>query len=137
VGPPPDVAGPAAAAAAEGATHYLARPTIYHLHGVTGAMAVDLLAPHMAVSDRSLGLAHVRAEHAAMYRGTDRLAVVRAAGTSFEELVQAAVDSRDPHQVKLVEACRRGLDATGDPVFAAAAETVTGRSQPRRRALPA
>jgi hypothetical protein len=38
----------------------------------------------------------------------------------------AAVRSLDPHQVKLVEACRRGHAATGDPAFAAAAETVTG-----------
>ena len=42
------------------------------------------------------------------------------------ELTAAAVHSLDPHQVKLVEACRRGLAATGDPAFAAAAETVTG-----------
>ena len=42
------------------------------------------------------------------------------------ELAGAAVRSLDPHQVKLVEACRRGLAATGDPAFAAAAETVTG-----------
>jgi hypothetical protein len=28
--------------------------------------------------------------------------------------------------VKLVEACQRGHAATGDPAFAAAAETVTG-----------
>jgi len=38
----------------------------------------------------------------------------------------AAVRSLDPHQVKPVEACQRGLAATGDPAFAAAAETVTG-----------
>ncbi len=39
-----------------------------------------------------------------------------------------AVRSLDPHQVKLIEACRRGHAATGDPAFAAAAaaETVTG-----------
>jgi hypothetical protein len=37
-----------------------------------------------------------------------------------------AVRSLDPHQVKLVEACKRGHAATGDPAFAAAAETVTG-----------
>ena len=41
-------------------------------------------------------------------------------------LAVAAVRSLDPHQVKLVEACRRGHAATGDPAFAAAAETVTG-----------
>jgi hypothetical protein len=38
----------------------------------------------------------------------------------------AAARSLDPHQVKLVEACQRGHTATGDPAFAAAAETVTG-----------
>ena len=42
------------------------------------------------------------------------------------DLALAAARSLDPHQVKLVEACRRGLAATGDPAFAAAAETVTG-----------
>jgi hypothetical protein len=36
------------------------------------------------------------------------------------------VRSLDPHQVKLVEACQRGLAATGDPAFAAAAATVIG-----------
>ena len=39
---------------------------------------------------------------------------------------RGGVRSLDPHQVKLVEACRRGHAATGDPAFAAAAETVTG-----------
>ncbi len=42
------------------------------------------------------------------------------------ELAEAAVRSLDPHQVKLVEACQRGLAATGDPAFAAAAATVIG-----------
>jgi hypothetical protein len=31
-------------AAADGARRYLARPDIFHLHGVTGAMAVKILA---------------------------------------------------------------------------------------------
>jgi hypothetical protein len=47
-------------------------------------------------------------------------------GAPDDRLAQVAADSRDPHQVKLVEACRRGYAATGDPTFAAAAETVTG-----------
>jgi hypothetical protein len=42
------------------------------------------------------------------------------------DLAVAAVRSLDPHQVKFVEACRRGHAATGDPAFAAAAKTVTG-----------
>ena len=49
-------------------------------------------------------------------------------GPQGTELVKAAVSSLDPHQVKLVEACRRGLAATGDPAFAVAAQTVTGRA---------
>ena len=51
-GPPPEVDDLRLAivdAAADGAHHYLARPNIFHLHGVTGAMAVDLLAPHIRV----------------------------------------------------------------------------------------
>jgi len=47
-------------------------------------------------------------------------------GIGQRELAVAAVRSLDPHQVKLVEACQRGHAATGDPAFAAAAETVTG-----------
>ena len=43
-----------------------------------------------------------------------------------DALPAIASGSLDPHQVKLVEACRRGHAATGDPAFAAAAETVTG-----------
>jgi hypothetical protein len=34
-------------AAADGARRYLARPDIFHLHGVTGAMAVEILAAHI------------------------------------------------------------------------------------------
>jgi hypothetical protein len=54
------------------------------------------------------------------------LAELRPVTPHGNELVQAAVSSLDPHQVKLVEACRRGFAATGDPAFAAAAQTVTG-----------
>jgi hypothetical protein len=46
------------------------------------------------------------------------------------DLAAAAVRSPDPHQVKLVEAGRRGHAVTGDPAFAAAAETVTGLRDP-------
>lgn len=44
------------------------------------------------------------------------------------ELADAAVASGDAHAVKLVEACRRGLRTTGDPVFTAAAERVVRRT---------
>ncbi len=115
-------------AAAQGARHYLARPDILNLHGVTGAMAVEILAGHIPASAAAAALAQVRAEHAVLYARTQPVAELRPAGPQGTELVQAAVSSLDPHQVKLVEACRRGLAATGDPAFAVAAQTVTGRA---------
>jgi hypothetical protein len=132
-GPPPEVDDLRLAivdAAADGAHHYLARPNIFHLHGVTGAMAVDLLAPHIRATDQAAGLAQVQAEHAALYAGTNSGPTPRTAGPTTgptgAELATTAEASRDPHQVKLVEACRRGFELTGDPVFTAAAEVVTG-----------
>jgi hypothetical protein len=115
-------------AAAHGARHYLARPDILHLHGVTGAMAVEILASHIPASAAAAALAQVRAEHAVLYARTQPVTELRPVTPHGNELVQAAVSSLDPHQVKLVEACRRGLAATGDPAFAAAAQTVTGRA---------
>jgi hypothetical protein len=113
-------------AAADGARHYLARPDIFHLHGVTGAMAVEILAAHIPATDGAAALAHVRAEHAAMYAAAEPVTRPHPVRPPAGELTAAAVRSLDPHQVKLVEACRRGHTATGDPAFAAAAETVTG-----------
>src|SRR5258707_6284807 len=113
-------------AAADGARRYLARPDIVHLHGVTGAMAVEILAPHLPVADGPAALAHVLAEHAALYAATEPVTRPHPASPAGSELAVAAVRSLDPHQVKLVEACRRGHAATGDPVFAAAADTGTG-----------
>ena len=113
-------------AAADGARRYLARPNIVHLHGVTGAMAVEILAGHIPATAATAALAQVHAEHAALYAGVEPVDNLRPAGPPGGELVPAAVRSLDPHQVKLVEACQRGLAAVGDPAFAAAAETVTG-----------
>jgi hypothetical protein len=113
-------------AAADGARHYLARPGIVALHGVTGAMAVEILAAHIPAADGAAALAHVHAEHAALYAATDPVTQPHPASPPGSELTVAAVRSLDPHQVKLVEACQRGHAATGDPAFAAAAETVTG-----------
>ena len=130
-GPPPEVDNvrlEIVNAAANGAHHYLARPNIFHLHGVTGAMAVDLLAPHIPAGAQAAGLGQVWAEHTALYVGTDEAPAARAAGLADSELATAAEASRDPHQVKLVEACRRGFEQTGDPVFTAAASVVTGLS---------
>ena len=98
-----------------------------HLHGVTGAMAVEILAAHIPATAAPAALAQVRAEHAALYAGVRPVEEPRPASPPGGELTRAAVRSLDPHQVKLVEACRRGLAATGDPAFAAAAETVTRR----------
>ena len=117
-------------AAADGARRYLARPDIFHLHGVTGAMAVEILAAHLPAADGAAALAHVHAEHAALYANTQPVAQPHPASPHGSDLAAAAVRSLDPHQVKLVEACRRGLAATGDPAFAAAAETVTGLRDP-------
>jgi hypothetical protein len=108
-------------AASDGACRYLARPDIFHLHGVTGAMAVEILAAHIPATDGAAALAQVLAEHAALYAATEPVTQPHLASPPV-----AAVRSLDPHQVKLVEACRRGHAATGDPAFAAAAETVTG-----------
>jgi hypothetical protein len=113
-------------AAADGALRYLARPNILHLHGVTGAMAVEILVGHVPATAATAALAQVHAEHAALYAGVHPVGQPRPASTPGIELTQAAVRSLDPHQVKLVEACQRGLAATGDPAFAAAAQTVTG-----------
>ena len=113
-------------AAADGARRYLARPDIVHLHGVTGAMAVEILAAHIPAADGAAALAHVHAEHAALYAATEPLTQPNPVRPPGSALAVAAVRSLDPHQVKLVEACRRGHAATGDPAFAAAAETVTG-----------
>ena len=68
----------------------------------------------------------MHAEHAALYAGIEPVTQPRPGGPRGSDLTAAAVRSLDPHQVKLVEACRRGHAATGDPAFAAAAETVTG-----------
>lgn len=115
-----------AAAAAGAARRYLEAPTIFNLHGVTGAMAVDLLVDHLSLAAGAAALAQVHAEHAALYAGGEIQEQVKAAGAAEAQLVEAAAASGDVHSVKLVEACRRGLEITGDPVFAAAAETVTG-----------
>jgi hypothetical protein len=112
-------------AAAEGARHYLSRPNILNLHGVTGAMAVELLVDHIPAEAGAAGLAQVRAEHAALYARVQSVSAPEMAGVEHDELIRSAEHSGDPHQVKLVEACLRGLQATDDPAFAAAAELVT------------
>jgi len=121
-----DVVGTVTRAAAEAARYYIAAPSIYFLHGVTGAMAVELLAKHLNGTAQATALAQVEAEHRALYAGARPVARFQVAGVPEAELVREAERSGDPHEVKLVEAALRGLSLSADPVFVAAAETVTG-----------
>ena len=114
-----------AQAAARAAGCYVSQPTIFVLHAVTGAMAVNLLSGHLEPSDAASALAQLEAEHRALLTH-DTPAHVDADGEWDPHVIDRAVGSFDPHQVKLVEACLRGLDLTGDPHFAAAARVVTG-----------
>jgi hypothetical protein len=126
VGELDDVQQAVVAAAGDAARYYVASPSIYFLHGVTGAMAIELLAPHLSGPDQAAALAQLGAEHRAMYAGARPVAEVRVGGAPRDQLAIAAESSGDPHEVKLVEAALRALDLSGDPVFAAASETVTG-----------
>jgi hypothetical protein len=111
-------------AAAHGAGCYVAEPTIFNLHGVTGAMAVQLLIGYLSPTDALAAVVQLQAEHVALYRGVTQ---VRGDGeaTWSDQSVVAASTSYDAHQIKLVEACHRGFEMTGDPAFSLAAQTVT------------
>jgi hypothetical protein len=113
-------------AAALGARHYVTAPTIFNLHGVTGAMAVQLLAGHLSPADGARAVAQLEAEHRSLYRGTATMTDGDNAPQWADGVASAASASYDPHQIKLVEACRRGFEITGDHAFTVAAETVTG-----------
>lgn len=113
-------------AAADAARYYLAAPSILYLHGVTGAMAVELLVAHVPQTAAQAALAQLRAEHSALYPGAERRNELHVRGASQAELARKAAASGDVHQVKLIEACRRGLAITGDAGFLAAAEAATG-----------
>jgi Questin oxidase-like len=115
-----------AAAAGQAARRYLAAPSILYLHGITGAMAIELIIDHLPPAAGEAALRQVSAEHAALYADVKPVNEVRVDGVPEGELTRAAADSRDVHQVKLAEACRRALAISKDPVFSAAAETVTG-----------
>lgn len=111
-------------AAAAGARCYVADPNIVNLHGVTGAMAVHLLAGHLSPPHARAGVAQLQAEHRSLYRGVTPWAE-GGEGHWNDQTVRAASRSYDAHQIKLVEACFRGFQLTGDPGFSRAAETVT------------
>jgi hypothetical protein len=116
-------------AAAAAARHYIARPNIIHLHGVTAAMAVSILIDHADEETAATGLAQIRAEHASLYEHSDPVVDVVAPNVEDATLIDAAIVSGEAHAVKLVEAARRGFAATKDPVFLAAAERVTRRGR--------
>jgi len=95
-------------------------------HSLRGRHATRAGTDQLPATDGAAALAQVHAEHAALYAATEPVTQPHPASPPGSELTVAAVRSLDPHQVKLVEACQRGHAATGDPAFAAAAETVTG-----------
>jgi hypothetical protein len=114
-------------AAADAARRYLARPNIIHLHGVTAAMAVSILIRHADDATAAAALAQIRAEHTALYEHTAPVDPPAPPDIDEATLADAAIASGDAHAVKLVEACRRGFAATGDPAFLAAGERVARR----------
>jgi len=109
-------------AAADGARRYLARPDIFHLHGVTGAMAVEILAAHIPAADGATALAHVLAEHAALYAATEPVTQPHPASPPGSERVQRRCDECVPERV------RPGW--LGDPRAGATRRTI--RAAPRR-----
>jgi hypothetical protein len=114
-------------AARHAAHHYVARPNIINLHGVTAAMAVSILVRHTDDRSATAALVQLRAEHRSLYPDELPATEVEPAGIAAATLVDAAIASGDGHAVKLVEATRRGVAATGDPIFLAAAERVSRR----------
>lgn len=110
--------------AADGASRYATRPNIFFLHGVTGAMAVNILLDHVSPDSATDALRQLRAEHGAMYG--DVAASVPEADLGWDEdWFGEAGKSHDAHQVKLVEACHRGFEASRDKRFLIAAERVS------------
>ena len=105
---------------------YVSQPTIFALHGVTGAMAVHRLSGYLDSFDAGLGLSHLESELRVLYEGVTPSLVGDNDAEWDPHLAERAAASFDSHQIKLVEACRRGIDVTDDPRFVAAARVVTG-----------
>jgi Questin oxidase-like len=113
------------------ARRYLARPTTGILHGVTGAMALALLEPHLDEADATRATEQLARVERALASGTPAVRGQRTA-PAFDHFGALAVDSGDPHQVKLVEACARAYRETSIDTFAGAAALVTSaQSRPR------
>jgi hypothetical protein len=109
--------------AAHAAGCYVSQPNIVTLHGVTGAMAVHLLSTSVDPLDAASALTQLKADHREIYHDVTPGAVDDADWDS--QFADRAIRSSDPHQIKLVEACLRGRNLTGDPRFIAAARLVT------------
>ena len=112
-----------AAAAGYAAKRYLASPSILYLHGITGAMAIELIIDHLPTAAGEAALGQVSAEHAALFAGVDPVKEVGVVGVPETELSLAAANSRDVHEVKAGRSLRALWPSSGDPVFSAAAET--------------
>ncbi|MDQ2677529.1 MAG: questin oxidase family protein [Actinomycetota bacterium] len=105
------------------------------LHLVTGTRAVRALAPYLGPDDqRELALRTAQSVAAAMVSfgaslpPADETAARRAAAPAeWQGLARAALDSNDPHVVKLVYASMLEEQATGDPLYRALAATQVGR----------
>jgi hypothetical protein len=112
-------------AAGEAAGCYVSQPNIVTLHGVTGAMAVHLLSGYLDPVYAASALSQLEAEHRELYHDVIPAAVGDTDDEWDSQFARSAIRSFDPHQIKLVEACLRGLNLTGDPHFIAAARLVT------------
>jgi hypothetical protein len=120
-----------AQAAARAAGCYVSQPNVFALHGVTGAMAVHLLSSYVDPFDATMALSQLEAEHRVLYQDVTPALVGQTHGEWDSQFIHKAVGSFDPHQVKLTEACQRGLNLTGDGNFIAAAHLVTNVKSPR------
>jgi questin oxidase-like protein len=114
-----------AQAAARAAGCYVSQPNIVTLHGVTGAMAVHLLSEFIDPFAAARAFSQLEAEYREVYHDITPSTVGDADGEWDPQFAQRAIRTFDPHEIKLVEACWRGLKLTGDPHFIAAARLVT------------
>lgn len=112
-------------AAADGARHYVSHPNAFTLHSVTGAMAVHLLTGHIPIAAASSAVRQLRETHRALLGDAIPAVTREPRYVQRHALALLAAETGDEHAVKLTEAAFRGLDATGDPVFAVAAELAT------------
>lgn len=108
------------------ARRYVDGPDIFTLHGVTSALAADLLLPHLAEPKGLELLANVRATHQAFFGEGAPPDSADVDDIDWGAAARSASASYDPHQVKLVEACKRGFEATEDGAFVIAGRIVTG-----------